>query len=520
MKRKLRRSTDECEIEFERFIKAKGGKVIGKYFGMNKPIKIICSQGHESSPRPGNINSGQGICAMCIGMDGRTGEQGEKRFKIKVRKLGGTIIGEYINATTNVDCICFNGHRCKSNLKRILASGYICDTCHPIQKHNHPDECELRFIQEISYRGGKVLGKYVNSHTPISCICQYGHQCTPSPNNIHRGHGMCTWCANNSKEKAAFKFTNHVAELGGRVVGTYVNSEIRVECICINNHQCWPRPDGLIAGGGICATCAGNAIELGYKNFALIVESQNGLIIGEYKNNSTPVKCKCELGHICSPVPTSVAREGAHICFTCYTLKRMQRFKSMSLGSLNQILLEQRWTLMSEFIDNKTPVVVRCEYQHVGFNATPLSIKHGRKCPTCYPKSVGETKLGTALEILGLEISPEYTFPGSRLRVDYVAKQIAFEFDGGQHFRWPNLWHKTEEQFLKQRDRDCQKMNLIFKYQFKMVRFDESWADKTVEKFVAQIRNIILEFEANPKQNFWTSNDCKYEWLLRSRRYE
>ena len=63
-----RRATARAEF-YERVI-AQGGVVLEpEWLGTMKPHRVRCLKGHESSPTPGNIQRGTGICQLCGWMD-------------------------------------------------------------------------------------------------------------------------------------------------------------------------------------------------------------------------------------------------------------------------------------------------------------------------------------------------------------------------------------------------------------------------------------------------------------------
>lgn len=78
-------------------------------------------------------------------------------------------------------------------------------------------------------------------------------------------------------------------------------------------------------------------------------------------------------------------------------------------------------------------------------------------------------------------VNPE---TGSRLELDGYNRelQLAFEYNGMQHYVYPNCFHKTEEQFLSQIRRDAYKKNrcqslgihlVIIPYTIKFVNLEE-----------------------------------------------
>lgn len=39
-----------------------------------------------------------------------------------------------------------------------------------------------------------MTGPYVDTRTPVRCVCSSGHECRPAPNHVIEGHGICLPC--------------------------------------------------------------------------------------------------------------------------------------------------------------------------------------------------------------------------------------------------------------------------------------------------------------------------------------
>jgi hypothetical protein len=107
-----------------------------------------------------------------------------------------------------------------------------------------------------------VTGGYAGAHVPVSCVCPAGHPCWPTPHGLRRGYGMCDACGRLSRvvtrmSRSEARFRARILELGGRVVGPYLNSQTPVDCICPNGHRCSPAPSNTMQGVGMCRVCKG-----------------------------------------------------------------------------------------------------------------------------------------------------------------------------------------------------------------------------------------------------------------------
>jgi len=57
-------------------------------------------------------------------------------------------------------------------------------------------------------------------------------------------------------KKRPRRFYARVKAQAATVVGVYVNCNTRVECRCQHGHKCEPMPTSVQQGGGICSTCS------------------------------------------------------------------------------------------------------------------------------------------------------------------------------------------------------------------------------------------------------------------------
>src|SRR5690606_32505526 len=119
-----------------------------------------------------------------------------------------------------------------------------------------PEQAKDNFHQRIKELGGKVIGEYKESRVPVECICEKGHKCHPRPSGIKSGQGMCLKCVNLCSEQSKDNFYHNIKELGGKIIGVYVNSCIHVECECSEGHKCYPTPSSIQQGHILCPICS------------------------------------------------------------------------------------------------------------------------------------------------------------------------------------------------------------------------------------------------------------------------
>lgn len=58
---------EALEARFRKAVEARGGTVLEPYHGAMKPHRVRCSAGHECTPTPHRVLSGEGLCRFCAG---------------------------------------------------------------------------------------------------------------------------------------------------------------------------------------------------------------------------------------------------------------------------------------------------------------------------------------------------------------------------------------------------------------------------------------------------------------------
>ena len=117
------------------------------------------------------------------------------------------------------------------------------------------ETAKQNFYDGIKELKGEVLGKYIDAHNPVKCRCSEGHDCDPRPKYIGQGGGMCKTCSGKDSIIPEMNFRAKIKELGGEVIGKYIGSGDHIECRCPRGHICSPSPDYIKQGGGMCSSC-------------------------------------------------------------------------------------------------------------------------------------------------------------------------------------------------------------------------------------------------------------------------
>lgn len=242
-----------AERRFRTRITELGGRVVGEWRDAHTPVATICPKGHECSTPPSSIRNGSGMCRIC-----GPKEAGRKRrltaelaFMELVKELGGQILGKYVSSQTRIDAICPAGHPCRPRPDHLLQGVGMCPVC----SQRDSSTAAANFQHAVEARGGEVLGRYAGAHTRVLVRCVAGHHCLPLPNQVQQGGALCPTCSGRDPVAAEARFRHTVADAGGEVLGEYVNARQAVLLRCAAGHLCSPTPDDVRQGQGICHQC-------------------------------------------------------------------------------------------------------------------------------------------------------------------------------------------------------------------------------------------------------------------------
>lgn len=118
------------EFRFLRAVHDQGGTQAPDYAwrGMRIPVSLICSAGHECSPKPATVMTHKtGICAKCSSGT----EEARDRFLSLVAELGGRLdpSAEWRGVRHPVELVCQAGHPCAPMPQNVLGGSGLCRQC-------------------------------------------------------------------------------------------------------------------------------------------------------------------------------------------------------------------------------------------------------------------------------------------------------------------------------------------------------------------------------------------------------
>lgn len=155
---------------------------------------------------------------------------------------------------------------------------------------------------------------------------------------------------------------------------------------------------------------------------------------------------------------------------------------------------------------------MQCPENHV-IEITPHNFKSGKGCRVC-SESAGEQLLRAVITTLQLtSFQSQYilaSLPDRRYDfvIVYSGDMVVIEWDGEQHFAYPNWFDDEQADFRQRQNADILKTQEVMRYRYKMIRIDYTWLKKNVEEISQFIRAAIQS-----PQWLIFSNPTMYTWL-------
>lgn len=240
---------------------------------------------------------------------------------------------------------------------------------------------------------------------------------------------------------AAVRFQQNIEEKGGVVLGAYVNNATKVLVRCINGHEYFVLPITVYQGKD-CKQCLGIDLDSCSERLEEYITSRNGVLLSDYKHSAVKVRLKCEKGHIWEAKP-------------------------------NCLISSKSW------------------------------------CPKCN-ESKGEKETAAALNELCIDYERESRLDCTRMKkydfcFYFEGYNYFLEYDGMQHFKRVDFFHKTDEEFEFRQNVDRLKTYVALNLGYKIIRIDYCSIDR--------IKEIIVE-ALNSERDLYLSDPDMYDWLF------
>ena len=349
---------------------------------------------------------------------------------------------------------------------------------------------------EETHPGAKLITKdYHNNDTILKILCENGHVYNTTWRYLQKNR-WCKQCPNKKHTiENLIKFVKKHRP-NSKIISIKENYLI---IICSKNHKfkfSWEN----VKTRKWCKCLNKNNIEtvIDYINSH---HPNSKLLSKIYTNNHTKLKILCENNHVF--YKSWISLKKGHWCEKCLNEKKLKEIISfIKKNHFGAKLLSKTYK------NNKTHLNVICENGH-NFYPTFSDIKNKKSwCPVCNKKKA-EKYCRDYIENLFKKSFPQ-TKPkwlrnpktGYLLELDGFCEElkIAFEYNGKQHYEYPNCFHKTKKQFEEQIYRDLVKSKLCEENKIILlkIKYFPNYKQKTINDIIMeeikkypQIFNII-----------------------------
>lgn len=99
-----------------------------------------------------------------------------------------------------------------------------------------------RFIEEVTKKGGIILGTYTGHHGKVLLQCKFNHRWEVKPGDLYAGD----WCHSCFLDIAKNKFLQKVKDHNGKVLDEYLGTRTKIRVQCEKGHIWEVKPTNII----------------------------------------------------------------------------------------------------------------------------------------------------------------------------------------------------------------------------------------------------------------------------------
>jgi hypothetical protein len=255
-----------------------------------------------------------------------------------------------------------------------------------------------------------------------------------------------------------------------------------------------------------------------------LVENKKGkLFLSENDNvlSDTFFEIQCELGHVWKTCWNYLRR--GRWCIHCYNKNFITN------DDVNRVIEERAGVLLTPYINSKTPIKIKCKYDHEWNSLAYNVVKGGSWCPYCM-NFRSEEICRIAFESIFNEKFPKYRpkqlvgVVGRQLEIDGYCPQlgIGFEHNGDQHYGDVRFFNSKYQKNLVENDKlkikYCNENNIklvIIPQLFTHTKY-ENLISFIVDNLMQQNCQFILPEDKNIQLNLSGiyHNNRQENWLM------
>lgn len=256
-----RRRAERSEAAFRARLAELGAHLLEpQWLGSNKPHRVRCVAGHECAPRPCDLKPERVPCPACPAKDSRAAEA---TFRARLTELGATLLEpKWLGHSRHHQVRCAAGHLTRAQPNHVQQGGGVCALC----AGRSIEGAEAKFKASLAKLGATLLEtEWLGGETPHRIRCAKGHEVTVQPGHLRSRNGNCRICSRRDSSTAAREFSDRLTELGAVLLEPeWLGNGTPHRTLCAAGHECSPRPDAVRQGQGVCRYCAGKSWDVFY----------------------------------------------------------------------------------------------------------------------------------------------------------------------------------------------------------------------------------------------------------------
>ena len=460
-----------------------------------------------------------------------------QRFTVEIlyetaKEKGGKCLStEYINSNHKYTWECEKGHRWDASLSKIRHGGW-CPDCFKANRGNNRRKYTLQDMQELAKKnGGECLSESFESITKhLRWRCSEGHEweATASP-MIHRA----VWCKECRLEQS--RNPELVKEKNGKMVSfnsrrltiedakelaktkngkclskKYVNAKDNLVWCCEEGHV-FNAAYSNVKSGSWCRECAGLSPRT-IEDARWLARKKNGLCLsGEYVNAHSKLLWKCEEGHVWEATYDNIS--SGKWCLACSgnAPKTIQEVRDFAIKRGGKCL-------SLDYVNAHEKLKWECANGH-SFEMTYNNAQQGKWCKYCHLR-LNEQKTRFIIErFLGERFPSRRDVFGNLYELDGYSEKLklAFEFQGIQHSKHREFFHRTETAFQEQIDRDNEKRELA--KEMGILLLEVPYKLDTDDKKIDYIFDFLVGNHFSPHSKHFVREQMS-EFYLKNSNYE